>query len=124
MFVAGETIYFFSCFFFLSKDHVYNFTHVNSFSNFPDSTMSFEHRDRMLEGIGWKARGDRIPEFPNPRPFFPRLKHSIKLIPLFVRYYLFFFIKNAYSFCEWSANTILPFFFFFSIKKNRKIPQK
>ncbi|CCD72306.3 Non-lysosomal glucosylceramidase [Caenorhabditis elegans] len=55
--------------------------------------MSFEHRDRMLEGIGWKARGDRIPEFPNPRPFFPRLKHSIKLIPLFVRVALHTFVE-------------------------------
>ncbi|EGT54989.1 hypothetical protein CAEBREN_31176 [Caenorhabditis brenneri] len=55
--------------------------------------MSTEHRDRLLEGIGWKARGDRVPEFPNPRPFFPRLKHSIKLIPLFVRVALHTFVE-------------------------------
>uniref|UniRef100_A0A8R1DQ84 Glycosyl-hydrolase family 116 N-terminal domain-containing protein n=1 Tax=Caenorhabditis japonica TaxID=281687 RepID=A0A8R1DQ84_CAEJA len=54
---------------------------------------TLKQRDALLEDVGWKARGDRVPEFPNPRPFFPRLKHSIKLIPLFLRVALHTFVE-------------------------------
>ncbi|CAI5453720.1 unnamed protein product [Caenorhabditis angaria] len=39
-----------------------------------------------MDGVGWKARGDRKTKFNNARSFMPRIKHSAKLIMLCIRY--------------------------------------
>ncbi|CAB3398100.1 unnamed protein product [Caenorhabditis bovis] len=47
-----------------------------------------------LDGIGWTAEGNREPEITNCRPFFPRIKHAVRLIPMVIRICM-------YTFKEW-----------------------